>query len=162
MAKGPEAFATHDGGSVGGNEGSGFVAAGGDGDDELAAERVVVMLVGAGEGAELDDSGEVAGSVLYFGSVVLDVGRKVDVDFGVGPGDEVEALAVVVDVGGGAGGGVLVEIVEAEELDHLRGGRDDGDGEGWLSGEGCADAVFPGGEEVGGGGLGWCLGEGAG
>ena len=112
------------------------------------------MLVGAGEGAELDDEGEVAGAVDDFGIVVLDVRGKVDVDFGVGPGDEVEALAVGEDVGGGAGGGVLVEVVEAEELDHLRGGCDDGDGIGGLPGERGADAVLPGGEEVGGSGLG--------
>jgi hypothetical protein len=157
--EGAEAFATHDGGSVGGDEGAVFVAAGGDGDDELAAEGVVVMLVGTGERAELDDGSEVAGSVLYLGIVVLDVGREVDIDFRVGPGDEVEAFAVGVDVGGGAGGGVLVDEVESVELDHLRGGRDDGDGVGGLPGEGGANAVLPGGEEVSGGGG---LGEGGG
>ena len=149
-----EAFAAHDGGRDGGDEGAVLVAAGGIGDGYLAAEGVVVMLVGAGEGAVFDDGGEVARAIFYFGIVVLDVGREIDVDFDVGEGDEVEALAVGVDVGGGAGGGVLVEIVEAEELDHLGRGRDDRDGVGGLFGEGGADAVLPGGEEVGvGGGL---------
>ena len=92
--EGAEAFAAHEGGRVGGDEGAVFVAAGRHGDDELAAEGVVVMLVGTGEGAELDDGGEVTGAVFYFGIVVLDVGREIDVDFGVGPGDDIEALAV--------------------------------------------------------------------
>ena len=157
--EGAEAFATHDGGRDGGDEGAVLIAAGGDGDGDLAAEGVVVMFVGAGEGAELDARGEVAGAIFYFGIVVLDVGREVDVDFSVGPGDEVEALAVGVDVGGGAGRGVLVDEVEAEELDHLRGGCDDGDRVRGLPGEGGSDAVLPGGEEIGAGGR---LGEGGG
>ena len=45
-----------------------------------------------------------------------------------------------------------MDVVEAEELDHLGRRRDDGDGEAWLSGERGADAVLPGGEEVGIGG----------
>jgi hypothetical protein len=158
--EGAEAFAAHEGRRDGGDEGAVFVAAGGEGEDCLAAEGVVVLLVGAGEGAELDGGGEVPGAVFDFGVVVVDVGGEIDIDFGVGEGDEVEALGVVVDIGGGAGRGVLMEIVEAEELDHLGGGRDDGDGEGGLFGERGADAVFPGGEEVGVGGGG--LGEGGG
>jgi len=159
--EGAEAFASHDGGDDGGDEGSVFVAAGGDGELDLAAERVVVFLVGAGEGAELDDGVEVTGAVFDLGVVVLDVGGKVDVDFGVGEGDELEAVAVVEDVGGGAGGGVLVDVVEADELDQLHRRRDDRDGVAGLMGERGADAIFPGGEEVGAGGLrGGGLGEG--
>jgi hypothetical protein len=63
-------------GRDGGDEGAVLVAAGGDGDGDLAAEGVVVMLVGAGEGTVLDDGGEVAGAVFDFGIVVLDEGGE--------------------------------------------------------------------------------------
>ena len=121
-----EAFAGTDVWLHAGVGGTVFGLAGWDGGECPRAEGVASILGIAAGDSILDEEREVAPAIDGRG-VVLDVGRQIDGQLGVGPGHEIDALAVVEVPGVGAGGGDLAEDVRARDLNEAGVGGDERD-----------------------------------
>jgi hypothetical protein len=119
-----EALADGEGGGDGGAAASVAVFAGGNGGGEEGGDDGIAALLVAGEDAELGVEADVAEAV---GLAVAagEEGRDVEEELDAAEGDDLEALAVVVDPDGAGGGIVLVDEVGAELLLEARGDEDE-------------------------------------